>query len=145
MKGAVGLAVAVIVVLGLGLGTLADSVASQNDREVQLYEDVAVLRHQQEVLVRWVRVELRPWVIQQAEETAEAIDPPHEPPNVEPLPTVPPEALSPTPEPLPSASVEPLPSPTVEPSLEPSPTCIPLVDICVGESPAAEAAGGGEG
>lgn len=110
----------------------AGSVEPVLEEQTRLERRFAQLQAEHTELQRWVIEEFRPWVIRQAERQSEAlpsgVPEPIVPPLPGPSPVPTPTALPPTPAPEP-------PSPTVPTeTVEPSPTCIPVVEICLDES-----------
>jgi hypothetical protein len=117
------LVLVVTVAAAISVATTGSQIA-QDERRLRRRVDVLI--HEHRVLERYVVLTLRPWVIQQARRTAEAL-PPSVAPPVEPLPAPPIPTPVPTPSPLPSIE------PSVIPTVTPSPSCIPMIEICPGE------------
>lgn len=103
-------------------------------RQQRVERELQQLQREHLALQAWVIDVLRPWVIRQAYKQSAALPSGVPTPSLAPLPPVPSPTQSPIttpPSTIPSPTS--LPTPSSIPSE--SPTCIPVVDICVSISP----------
>jgi hypothetical protein len=115
------------VVVFIGALSFVDSVGA---REAYFERRIRELEAETEGLREYLAEDLRPWITETTEETAESL-PGSPSPDADPVPEVP--SPSPPPVPSPTAPPSPAPEPPTPSPTVPSPTCVPLVEVCLPE------------